>query len=204
MAKTGHVEFFVESSNAEGKELRGVMRSGYLALLAALFLAGPAAVSVRAQAPIEVSGFYSLNRAPRGRVVQAAIVMQIPDGYHVNANRPLSKYAIPTEVKIEAPAGVRVGPVIYPRAVVRRFSFSKDQIAVYEGRTVMRFNVTIPASFRGDRIELRARVRYQACTNEVCYPPRTKEVVMPIEVVNANERVERINTNIFGGRGRRG
>ncbi len=168
---------------------------------AALLLIGPATLATRAQAPIEINGYYSLDRAPRGRVVQAAIVIDIPQGYHVNSNRPLSKYAIPTEVKIEAPAGVRVGPVIYPRPVVRRFSFSKDQIAVYEGRAVIRFNVTVPANFQGDRLTLRARVRYQACTDEVCYPPRTREVTMPIEVVERGARVERINNAVFGRRG---
>ena len=52
---------------------------------------------------IEVKGYYSNDKVQRGRVVRAAIVMEIPGGYHVNANRPLGKYAIPTTVKIEAP-----------------------------------------------------------------------------------------------------
>jgi len=178
-----------------------MLRRLLLFSFAFVLLAGSTVVSARAQAPIEINGYYSLNRAPRGRVVQAAIVIDIPQGYHVNSNRPLSKYAIPTEVKIDAPAGVRIGPAIYPRPVVRRFSFSKDQIAVYEGRAVIRFNVTVPANFQGERLELRARVRYQACTDEVCYPPRTREVVMPIEVVDRGARVERINNGVFGRKG---
>ena len=46
--------------------------------------------------------------------------MEIPGGYHVNANRPLGKYAIPTTVKIEAPKGVIVGPIVFPRALVQK------------------------------------------------------------------------------------
>ncbi len=66
---------------------------------------------------IGVNGYYANDKAQRGRTVQAAIVMDIPGGYHVNANRPLGKYAIPTALKIEAPRGVTVGPVTYPRAI---------------------------------------------------------------------------------------
>ena len=55
---------------------------------------------------IDIKGYYSSDKAQRGRIVRAAVVMEIPGGYHVNANRPLGKYAIPTTVKIEAPKGV--------------------------------------------------------------------------------------------------
>src|SRR5260221_14732605 len=71
------------------------------------------------QPNIGVNGYYANNRAQRGRTVQAAIVIDIPGGYHVNANRPLGKYAIPTALKIEAPRGVPGGAGSYPRANVR-------------------------------------------------------------------------------------
>src|SRR5207253_9661537 len=98
------------------------------------------------QPNISINGFFSADRAQRGTIVQAALVMDIPDGFHVNSSRPLSSFSIPTTVKIEAPRGVRVSAVSFPRAVVRKFSFSNDQLAVYEGRAVMRFNITVPAN----------------------------------------------------------
>ena len=64
---------------------------------------------------IGVNGYYSNDKAQRGRTIQAAIVMEIPSGYHVNSNRPLNKYSIPTALKIEGPRGVTIGPVIYPQ-----------------------------------------------------------------------------------------
>ena len=59
---------------------------------------------------IGVNGYFASDRAQRGRIVQAAVVMEIPSGYHVNANRPLNKYSIPTALKVDASGGVRVGP----------------------------------------------------------------------------------------------
>jgi hypothetical protein len=84
---------------------------------------------------------------------------------------------------------------------VRRFKFSKDQLAVYEGRAVMRFNITIPVNYEPGVTELRARLRFQSCTDEVCFPPATREVKLPIGIVGTNDAVRRINADIFGGGG---
>lgn len=155
------------------------------------------------QSNVGVNGFFSVDKAQRGTTVQAAIVLDIPSGLHVNANRPLGKYAIATTLKVEASDGIRIGPINYPRAVVRSFSFSDEKLAVYEGRAVLRFNVTIPANANTGVTELRARIRYQSCTDEVCFPPQTSEIRLPIAIVGAGESVKRINSNIFGGGKRR-
>ena len=162
----------------------------------------------RAPAPLQASnininGFFASDRVPRGTTVQAALVMDIPGGFHVNSSRPLSSFSVPTTVKIDVPRGVRVSAVTFPRAQVRKLSFSNDPLAVYEGRAVVRFNVTVPANQEIGMIELRARVRYQSCNDEVCFPPVTREVTMPIAIAGANEQVRRINGNLFGGRRRR-
>jgi len=169
------------------------------AVVAFSFFAPPAA---RAQADVKVNGFYSTNKAQQGRAVEAAVVLDIPAGFHVNANKVSNKFSIPTTVKIEAPNGVRVSAVAFPRGKTQKLSFSDQPLALYDGRAVLRFNVTFPANFQTGVAELRAKVRYQACNNEVCYPPTTREITLPIAVVAASEPVKRINTQVFGGRKR--
>ena len=188
---------------------RKFIRRTTLFTLAGLLLAFPAGFRAGAHAPaaqpnIRVNGFYSADKAQRGRTVQAAVVLDIPGGFHINSNRPLTKFLIPTSVKIEAPGGIKVGPVSYPRAQLRSFSFSEEKLSVYEGRAVLRFSVTIPADFSTGVTELRARVKYQSCNDEACFPPATRSIDMPIAVVGANESVKRINTNLFGGKKRGG
>jgi DsbC/DsbD-like thiol-disulfide interchange protein len=131
---------------------------------------------------IEVSGSTSANTVQRGRSVQAVVVMDIPSGFHVHSNRPLEKFLIATQLQVEAPKGVRAGPVSYPRALLRNLKFSKSKVAVYEGRTTMRFSLTVPANFGSDSAEVKARVRYQSCSDEVCFPPQTREVTIPIRI----------------------
>lgn len=150
---------------------------------------------------IGLAGYYSNDKAQRGRTVQGAIVMDIPSGYHVNANRPLGKYAIPTTLKIEAPQGVTVGPVSYPRAIVRKLKASNNEsLAVYENKVIFRFRVTVPANYPGNEVALKVRMRYQSCNDEVCFPPKNQDVDLGIGVVGATDRVQKVNGWVFGGK----
>lgn len=167
---------------------------------------GPARPEPEPQAGnIGVNGFFSVDRAQQGGSFQAAVVMDIPGGLHVNANKPLGKYSVPTVVKVDAPRGFRVTPVTYPRGTVRTFSFGGSdatRIAVYEGRTVFRFNVSVPANQPFGVENVRVSVRFQSCTDEVCYPPATRNLDLHIGVVGRDAPANRINGQYFGG-GRR-
>ncbi|HEX6126267.1 MAG TPA: protein-disulfide reductase DsbD N-terminal domain-containing protein [Pyrinomonadaceae bacterium] len=129
-----------------------------------------------------VTGSIGDGTIERGDSSRGKVVLNIPGGLHVNSSRPASEYSIPTVVTVRGPRGVRVSRVTYPRGKNRKFQFSENLINVYEGRVTFPFTVTVPASFRGNIIRVNVAVRYQACTDEVCYPPRTKNVVLTARV----------------------
>ena len=179
-------------------------------LAPAQFTSGAAPVSPALPAQggdVGINGFFSVDPARQGSNFQAAIVMEIPRGLHVNGNRPLGKFAIPTTVKVDAPRGMKVTPVTYPRAQVRSFRFGDgvpaERLAVYEGRTIMRFNVTVPADFERGVARIRVNVRYQSCSDTVCFPPRNEELVLAIAIVDPGHPFNRINGRYFGGGRRR-
>ena len=126
-----------------------------------------------------VSG--SIGTVKRGGSTKGTVVLSIPGGLHVNSNRPNSEYAIPTSVRVSA-TGAKVSGVSYPRGKNRKFSFSEDTINVYEGRTTFSFNLSVPANFKGNTVRVRVVVRSQACTDEVCYAPKTKEITLTARV----------------------
>jgi DsbC/DsbD-like thiol-disulfide interchange protein len=190
---------------------RIVQKASY-AVLVGLFIASgflnyveadghpPISTVVALQSPpnIAVNGYLSSDKAQRGKIVQAAVVMDIPSGYHVNSNRPLEKFLVATQLSVDAPQGVRVGPVSYPRPRLRNFQFSKDKLSVYEGRAVLRFNITVPANFSSGSVELKAKLRYQSCSDSLCFPPQNREVKLELPVVAATESVKRTNAQFFG------
>jgi DsbC/DsbD-like thiol-disulfide interchange protein len=129
-----------------------------------------------------VSASITGGAVTRGSKARGVVTMSIPAGLHVNSNRPSSQYAIATTVKIST-SGATTSAVTYPRGANRKFDFSEDSINVYEGRVRFPFSLTVPKTFSGNVVRLRATVRYQACTNEVCYPPKTKDITFTAKVL---------------------
>ena len=150
--------------------------TGFLFAIITVFAAGVSSVNGQT-----VSGSLGNGTVARGSKARGAIVLSIPGGLHVNSGHPNSEYAIPTSVRVSG-QGVRTGDISYPRGRNKKFQFSEKMINVYEGRVSIPFTVTVPANFRGDVVRLRAVVRYQACTNEVCYPPKNKDVTITARV----------------------
>jgi len=128
-----------------------------------------------------VSGSIGNGTASRGKTTRATVILNIPAGLHVNSNRPGWENAIATSVTAKA-KGVTIGRVIYPPGHNRKFDFSDTPINVYEGRVPMTFNITVPTGNRARTISVKVTVRYQACTTEVCYLPKNKQLTLTARV----------------------
>ena len=131
---------------------------------------------------INVSGSLAPDKIKKGRGVRATVVMDIPNGLHVQSSKPLDKFLVATKLDVETPSGMQVGPITYPRAMTRNLKFSKKAVAVYEGRAILRFNVTVPANYSAGSGEIKGKLRFQACNDESCFPPITREVKMWLNV----------------------
>lgn len=153
-----------------------------LLLVPANFLATPLPPTPQSAPDIGVSERLASDKVRKGGTVQGTVTMDIPSGYHVNSNRPLEKFLIASQLQIEAPKGMRAGSVVYPRPVLRKLKFSKSKVSVFEGRTVIRFSVTVPASFPSRTVQLKGHLRYQACNDDICFPPRTRDVSVGLKV----------------------
>jgi thiol:disulfide interchange protein DsbD len=102
---------------------------------------------------------------------RAVVEMTIAPGWHVNAHVPRDDFLIPTTLTLVAPAGVRVGDVEYPAPVERRLAFGGSKtFLLYEG------TVRLTASLDGTPEpggRFSGALRYQACDDSRCLPPRT-------------------------------
>ncbi|MBK9154732.1 MAG: protein-disulfide reductase DsbD N-terminal domain-containing protein [Chloracidobacterium sp.] len=128
-----------------------------------------------------VTASLATGSASKGSSVKGSVLISLPEGLHVNSNTPISEYAIPTKVTLSG-EGLKIGRIEYPKGTIKKFQFSSEELSVYEGEVVIPFTVKLAKDFRGKTFTLRAVVTYQACTDEVCYPPRDKELVMTASV----------------------
>ena len=139
-------------------------------------------VAAQSSADINVAGSLAPDKVKRGRIVRASVTMEIPAGLHVQSSKPLDKFLVATKLDVETPSGMQTGPISYPRALMKKLKFSKSTVAVYEGKAVIRFNVTVPANYSGGSGEIKGKLRFQACNDDSCFPPVTREVKMQLYV----------------------
>lgn len=121
-------------------------------------------------------------RVAAGGAGEAVVRLDIAEGWHVNANPPSDKFYIGTEVRAEAQGGVTPGQPVYPPALTKKFEFSDQPLAVYEGRVAVRLPLRADASAAKGRQTFRARIRYQPCNDRECLQPRTIETEIPLTV----------------------
>jgi hypothetical protein len=162
------------------------MTKSFRSLFLILFLLLPATIfstpTPQSSNDVRVYGGLKVDKVKKGRAVQATVTMEIPQGLHVQSNKPLDKFLVATKLDVETPPGMKVGPITYPRAVLRSLKFSKGKVAVFEGTTIIRFNVTVPASYSGGSGDIKGKLRFQACNDDACFPPVTREVKVWLNV----------------------
>jgi len=154
------------------------MKRRALRFILTFVIVGSIAAVARSQT---ISGSITGGAVARGARARGVITMSIPSGLHVNSNRPSSQYSIATTLRISG-SGVKSASVSYPRGRDRKFEFSETPVNVYQGTVRFPFSVNVPARFNGKSLILRVVVHYQACTNEVCYPPKDKEISLSAAV----------------------
>ena len=113
---------------------------------------------------------------PAGRHAQLELRFQVVPGYHVNSHTPKSSYLIPTVLTLQAANGVKTDALQYPAGKPYSFAFDPaDKLDVYAGD----FSITLPVVAAPGDHTLDATLRYQACDNASCYPPRT----LPVKIL---------------------
>lgn len=110
-----------------------------------------------------------------GRERQLVLRFVIQSGLHINSHSPHSRYLIPTALTLDPATGVQIGAVQYPPGVDDHLDFSpNDALSVYTGQ----FGVTVPIRAASGRYTLHGKLRYQACDNRTCNPPKTLPVTL--------------------------
>jgi hypothetical protein len=158
-----------------------------VALLAAFLVGMVAATISTAQVPsgrdvVAPRAFASFDPVARGGAFQIAVVLKIREGFHINAREKSAEYLIATDLHTEAHAGFKTGDVAYPKGELHTFSFSKKPLNVYEGKVILIMDVTAQPNAPLGAQHIPLKLRYQACSSEVCLPPVTLDVDAPVSV----------------------
>ena len=144
--------------------------------------------------------YVSADPAARGVPFQLAVVFKIRPGFHVNAREKSAEYLIATDLRADMPAGFKAGNVVYPKGQLHTFTFSKNPLNVYEGTVTLRMPVTAQAGAPVGPQQIPLKLRYQACSTEICLPPVTIDLQASINIVASAAAARPAHTQLFPAR----
>lgn len=120
----------------------------------------------------------------RGKATPVELQFHVASGFHINSNTPSEEYLIPTVLKLDPPTDIVVGRITYPPGEQMSFAFAPDEkLSVYSGDFVLSVSVRPLASVLPSKYEFRGTLKYQACDNAACYPPKRLPVQFEVKVV---------------------
>jgi hypothetical protein len=153
-------------------------------LFLSLWLAIPTSAQTLGKAPSLSMVPVALVTAQRAKQTMVNLNFRIPAGYHINSNTPKSEFLIPTALKMDLPTDIVLGKIEYPPGEDASFPFSPDEkLSVYSGDFTIAIAVHPLHSVVPGKYEMRGALRYQACDNAACYPPKNLPVNFEVKVV---------------------
>jgi len=162
----------------------GRVRGTFILAVALLAVTSPLSAQTLGKAPSLTFGAVPLVTAQRAQQTMVDLNFRVPRGYHINSNTPKSEFLIPTALKMELPTDIVLGKIAYPAGEDASFPFSPDEkLSVYSGDFTIAVAVHPMHSVVPGKYVMHGVLRYQACDNSACYPPKTVPVSFEIKVV---------------------
>jgi hypothetical protein len=100
---------------------------------------------------------------------------RVDDGFHINSHTPSDELLIPTVLKLDAAGGPKVLDETYPVGSKFKLAMGEGEVLdVYQGEFRVALRIVAPKG----QSTWSGALRYQACDNAACFPPRT----LPVKV----------------------
>jgi len=132
-----------------------------------------------------------------GRTERLAVRVGFPKGFHVQSNKPRDPDLIAATLRLTPPAGITVTEIVYPPSTDLKIA-GLDQLAAVFGEN---FDIgaqvdVAPGAAVGD-ITIPAKLRYQACNETMCFPPKTLALEWKFRIAPASASVEKSRPEVF-------
>ena len=133
-----------------------------------------AAVASAQQPPeVQIETLVAAEGAVAGTTLRVAVRAYLAPGFHVNSNKPLEDFLIPTALILSPPDGIAVAEITYPEAGLLEQQGAEIPLAVFEERFAIGVLLTLANDLPVGTYTVPGTLRYQACDETMCYMPTT-------------------------------
>ncbi len=138
----------------------------------------------RSKAPSVTVAPVPLVTAMRTQDTMVDLDFRVAPGFHINSNAPKSEFLIPTKISMDVPTDIALGKIEYPPGQDVSFPFSPDEaLNVYTGDFTVKLAVHPLKSVVPGKYVMHGFLRYQACDNAQCFPPKNLPLNFLVKVV---------------------
>ena len=186
--------------------------SYYPALLVSIItvvMVSPFAAAANLNAPddevVTVTTAWPVDRARPGDSIMLAIVADIKEGYHINADarqvKPFEDFKpYPTKVRVvDATPEIILELPRYPRAVPVKVQYAAGDLMSFEGKTVIYLPIKLEETLTPGELFIKLEFEYQACAANYCLFPKNVKLEQSLAVVETGATVSKINRELFAG-----
>jgi len=165
-----------------------------------------AAASPSAAEVVQVKTAWPVDRAQPGDAVVLAVVIDIEDGIHINADagqvQPFEDFKpYPTSVRVvTATEGVTIEAARFPQAIPVKVDYASGALMSFEGRTIIYLPMKLDEQIKAGIIELELEVEYQACSDTYCLFPQKKRIKETLQVAESGATPSKTNAELFVNR----
>jgi cytochrome c biogenesis DsbD-like protein len=125
-----------------------------------------------------------------GHSAPVQFTFHVQDPYHINSSKPLTEELIPTELHFSLPPEVAFGKLQYPAGQLMSFPFDPStKLSVYSGDFAIKGLVMAPGQASSGTYTVHGELKYQACDNNACYPPKKLPFAFNVKVSSGSKGV---------------
>jgi thiol:disulfide interchange protein DsbD len=117
-----------------------------------------------------------------GGSARTAITVRLPEGLHMNSDKPRDENLIPITVSMEALPVVAGATAAFPEPLDLKQEGEPIPLRVFEREFAIGLQVNVTAEAAAGTHKLPLRVRYQACDEKQCYLPITAPLELNLSV----------------------
>lgn len=138
---------------------------------------------------VQMSVHGSTDLIPAGASARIALALTIEDSWHVNSHTPTYDYLIATALELEPVEGIIVSDLRYPPGHLQQFDFAEDPLSTYDKSVTIFVTLRVSEKLEPGDYRVPAKLRLQACNDQVCLAPSTMPVDILLSVVPPGTQV---------------
>jgi hypothetical protein len=176
-------------------------RRFFFAIAALAVLLAPLNSQAQQAAPqgeVKVATFLSVDKLNPNSHFRLAVVIDVANRWHINANPANVEGLIPTTLTLQTPASVVIDRIVYPKGASTKVSWADNPVALYTGHAIVFAEGHVIADAKPGTLKLEGTLRYQACNDSICVAPKNIPVALEAEVVPESQKPQPVHLDIFG------